>query len=135
MSKFKRLCTAIIHFEEIFNKIVESTNSFSPSPYNNLRFKRNWRDISYLALLPLTQAQSIDHIEAIEPKTENVDRLLHFIEPPINDTYKANYCWSMMNFFEWYDPKYDEELRFCQSLSCQNASDAIKLIELFVIFV
>jgi hypothetical protein len=103
MSKFKRICTAIIHFEEILSKIIESTDSFSPSPYKNLRFKRNWRDIPYLGLLPLTQSQSIDHIKAIEAKTENMDQLLHFIDPPVNDTYEANYRWSLMNFSEWYD--------------------------------
>jgi hypothetical protein len=129
MSKLKRLCIAIIHFEEIFNKAIDQTSAGSSS---RTRYVRNWRDNPNLGLLPLTQAQSIDQIAAMEDKPENIDRLLRLIEPL--PPYAYGFRWSMLDF-EVYDTEQDVEVEFVLPRACTNADDVIKLVELVVLFV
>lgn len=127
VSKIKRLCIAIIHFEEIFHKTIDPTPA---DPSAHLYYLRNWRDNYILGLQPLTQAQSIHQIAAIEDKAENMDWLLELIEPPDD----VDYSWRMRHF-QNYDTEKDEGVAFHVPRACTNADDVIRQVELVALFV
>jgi hypothetical protein len=136
ISKIKRLCIAIIHFEDVFHQIMECTD---PPPQGNWRepyFRRNWRENPNLGELPLTQAQSIYLTAAIDDKSENLERLLESIQP-LPYTYNNLYCWDLRHLLREYDPEisYNEDFMFGISRACTSAAYAIKWIETVTLFV
>lgn len=134
VSKLKRLCIAIIHFEDVFHTVMQHTDAPPAWHIDDPRFRRNWRDNPNLGLLPLTQAQSIYQIAAIEDKSENMERLLQSIEPEPHDTYNM-YCWGPKRFFRDHGYDDDHEITFSISRSCTSAANALHWIETVTLFV
>ncbi len=132
--KLKGLCTAIIHFEDILHQVMKCTDPPPEGFLELFHFRRNWRENPNLGELPLTQAQSIYQIEAIDAKLENMDRLLQSIQPA-RYKYDDDYCWNIKGFFRKYDPDYGGDAMFFTSRACTSAAWAINWIETVTLFV
>ena len=134
VSKLKRLCIAIIHFEDIFHSVMEHTDPPPEGHIDKPYFRRNWRENPNLGRLPLTQAQSIYQIAALEDKAENMERLLQSIEPEPNEL-ENMYCWGPKRLL--LDPVFDDDrvIRFSISRACTSAANALNWIETFTLFV
>ncbi|KAF7512719.1 hypothetical protein GJ744_000286 [Endocarpon pusillum] len=134
VSKLKRLCIAIIHFEDVFHRVMEHTDP-SPAWYlDDPYFRRNWRDNPNLGRLPLTQAQSIYQIADIEDRPENMERLLESIEPGPDDPDNL-YCWGPKRFFRDHGFDNEHHLTFSISRTCTSAANALNWIETVTLFV
>ncbi|ERF72982.1 hypothetical protein EPUS_05063 [Endocarpon pusillum Z07020] len=134
VSRLKRLCIAIIHFEDVFHRVMEHTDPPPAWYIDDPHFQRNWRDNPNLGRLPLTQAQSIYQIAAIEDKPENMERLLQSIEPELHDPDNL-YCWAPKRSFRDHGFDDDHEITFFISRTCTSAANALNWIETVTLFV
>jgi hypothetical protein len=134
ISKLKCLCIAIIHFEDVFHRVMEHTDPLPAWYIDDPYFRRNWRDNPNLGRLPLTQAQSIYQIAAIEDKSENMGRLLQSIEPEPHDMDNM-YCWGPKRFFRDHGFDDDHGITFSISRSCTSTANALNWIETVTLFV
>ena len=137
ISKLKRLCIAIIHFEDVFHGVMEHTDPPAESHVDDYHFRRNWRENPNLGQLPLSQAQSIYQIAAIEDKVENMNRLLQSIEPGVDDDF-IRYRWCLQGLFlDDADVDFDADraVMFSIPRTCSSTANALRWIETVTLFV
>ena len=131
ISELKRVCAAIVHFEEIFRMAMDDADdgsSCSPDDTGRIAM-RNWRDNPRFE--GLTKSQSIARIEAIEPIPDNIKRLVDFIEEGLVGTYS----WGLHEVLPTYGRGPERPIKYWQFRGCTKAIDAIKRIELVATFV